>query len=74
MNEFPKSFMTKVQFTHKIQTDIMPMGDASRFCDYLFSVFDTDNDGHINFDEFVIENFFNLEINLLSLCIFHETV
>merc|ERR1712228_316647 len=43
----PNAFM-------KIYSKVLPMGNASEFCDHVFRTFDTDKNGYIDFKEFLL--------------------
>ena len=51
--EFPNLRMTKTQFIEKIEQDVLPVGDCHQFANYLYKIFDENDDGSIDFSEFI---------------------
>jgi Ca2+-binding EF-hand superfamily protein len=50
--DYPNGRLNKEEF-RRFHQRFFPYGDPGQFAEYFFNVFDTDNNGEINFKEFI---------------------
>ena len=53
VKDFPNGKMTQEKL-HNMYKLLIPKGNPRKFCKYVFRAFDKDNDGHIDFGEFLL--------------------
>ena len=53
MSDCPTGKMTPIHFSHMYKM-LIPSGDTEKFCKHVFRTFDTDNNGYIDFVEFLL--------------------
>ena len=53
MSDCPTGKMTPSHFSHMYKM-LIPSGDTEKFCKHVFRTFDTDNNGYIDFIEFLL--------------------
>ena len=49
----PNGELTKIQFVEMYKKNF-PAGNANEFCDHIFRIFDSDQNGNIDFKEFLL--------------------